>query len=41
MEMSGKIFKLSGALDDQYSKWRDILRQIFVLETGQEVSGGR
>ena len=34
MEVSGKVFRLSGTLDTQYTEWRDILRQIFVLETG-------
>lgn len=34
MEVSGTVFKLSGTLDAQYTQWRDILRQIFALETG-------
>jgi hypothetical protein len=34
MEVSGKVFRLNGTLDTQYTEWRDILRKIFVLETG-------
>ncbi|RLA48689.1 MAG: hypothetical protein DRR04_02330 [Gammaproteobacteria bacterium] len=34
MEVSGKVFRLNGTLDTQYTEWRDILQQIFVLETG-------
>ena len=34
MEVSGKVFRLDGTLDSQYAEWRDILRQIFTLETG-------
>ena len=34
LEASGKVFRLNGTLDTQYTEWRDILRQIFVLETG-------
>ena len=34
MEASGRVFRLSGTLDTQYKEWRDILRQIFILETG-------
>ena len=34
MEVSGKVFRLNGTLDSQYTEWRDILREIFVLETG-------
>ncbi len=34
MEVSGKVFRLDGTLDSQYAEWRDILRQIFALETG-------
>ena len=34
LETSGRIFRLTGTLDSQYSEWRDILRQIFALETG-------
>ena len=34
MEVSGTVVKLSGSLDAQYAEWRDVLRQIFALETG-------
>lgn len=34
LEASGKVFRLSGTLDNQYAEWRDILKQIFALETG-------
>ena len=34
MKVSGKVLRLSGTLDSQYAEWREILRQIFVLETG-------
>jgi len=34
LEASGKVFRLNGTLDNQYAEWRDILKQIFALETG-------
>jgi hypothetical protein len=34
MEASGKVFKLSGSLNSQYTEWREILQRIFALETG-------
>lgn len=34
MEVSGKVFRLNGTLDSQYTEWREILRKIFELETG-------
>ena len=34
LEASGKVFRLSGTLDHQYAEWRNILKQIFALETG-------
>ena len=34
LQTSGRIFRLTGTLDAQYSEWRQILRQIFALETG-------
>ena len=37
MEVSGRVFRLSGGLDAQYTEWRDILRSIFALETGLPV----
>lgn len=34
LEVQGKVFRLNGTLDSQYSEWRSILRSIFALETG-------
>jgi hypothetical protein len=34
LDVSGRVFRLSGSLDAQYAEWRAILRQIFALETG-------
>lgn len=34
VETSGRVFRLSGTLESQYSEWRQILRQIFALESG-------
>ena len=34
LEVKGKVFRLTGTLDAQYSEWRAILREIFALETG-------
>ncbi|MEP4485040.1 MAG: hypothetical protein ABJ013_05395 [Halioglobus sp.] len=34
MESSGKVFRLSGTLETQYTEWQSILKQIFALETG-------
>ncbi len=34
LQTSGRIFRLTGTLDTQYNEWRQILRQIFALETG-------
>tara|TARA_R110001592_G_scaffold363248_6_gene682409 strand:+ start:111620 stop:112759 length:1140 start_codon:yes stop_codon:yes gene_type:complete len=34
MEASGRVFRLSGTLNSQYTEWRGILRDIFALETG-------
>ena len=39
IEVSGKVFRLNGTLESQYSDWRGILRQIFELETGLPASG--
>ena len=40
VETSGKVFRLTGTLDSQYEEWRNILRQIFALETGLPVDTG-
>lgn len=34
LETDGRVFSLTGTLDSQYRDWRQILRQIFALETG-------
>jgi len=39
MEASGKVFRLSGTLAAQYQEWRQILRDIFALETGLPPGG--
>lgn len=40
LEASGRVFRLNGSLDSQYSEWRGILRQIFALETGLAPADG-
>lgn len=40
IEVSGRVYRLNGALDAQYSEWRQILREIFALETGLPVEPG-
>jgi len=37
MEVSGRVFRLSGGLDTQLAEWREILKSIFALETGLPV----
>jgi hypothetical protein len=39
MEIEGKVFRLNGSLEAQYSEWRSILRSIFSLETGLPLTG--
>ncbi len=34
LETSGRVFRLTGTLESQYGEWRQILREIFRLETG-------
>lgn len=34
LEISGKVFRLTGTLESQYNEWRTILGNIFSLETG-------
>jgi hypothetical protein len=38
VEASGRVFRLTGNLDDRYSDWRRILEEIFALESGGVVS---
>jgi len=40
IEVSGRVYRLNGALDAQYSEWRQILREIFALETGLPATPG-
>jgi hypothetical protein len=40
LEVKGKVFRLTGTLDSQYRDWRNILRQIFELETGLPAAPG-
>lgn len=34
VETRGRVFRLTGTLDNQYAEWQGILRDIFALETG-------
>ena len=34
LEASGSVYQLSGSLESQYAEWRDILGEIFRLESG-------
>lgn len=34
LEASGSVYRLSGSLENQYAEWRDILGEIFRLESG-------
>jgi len=36
LEVSGSVYRLNGSLENQYDEWRDILREIFTLESGLE-----
>jgi hypothetical protein len=36
LELNRQVRGLSGTLEEQYMQWRRILRELFVLETGQE-----
>jgi hypothetical protein len=38
LDLNRRVHGLSGSLEEQYSQWREILRQLFELETGQELS---
>jgi hypothetical protein len=39
LEVSGKLFRLTGTLDTQYGEWRQVLQDIFTLETGFPPTG--
>jgi len=34
VEVEGETFRLTGSAEDQYAKWREILKQIYARETG-------
>lgn len=38
LEMSGKVFRLTGTLESQYNEWRTILGSLFLLETGLPIA---
>ncbi len=38
LELNRQVHGLSGPVDEQYGQWREILRQIFELETGLEAT---
>ncbi|PLW69412.1 hypothetical protein [Pseudohalioglobus lutimaris] len=39
LETQGRVFRLTGTLDNQYAEWRGILREIFALEMGLPAAG--
>ncbi len=41
LDLNRRVHGLSGSLEEQYQQWRAILRQLFELETGQELSRAR
>ena len=34
LELNRRVHGLSGSMAEQYAQWRDILRQLFEVETG-------
>lgn len=38
LDLNRRVHGLSGSLEEQYGQWRQILRQLFELETGQALS---
>jgi hypothetical protein len=34
MEFQGKTYELTGSAEEQYRRWRELLRQIYDAETG-------
>ena len=34
MEFQGETYKLNGSTEEQYKRWRELLRQIYYTETG-------
>lgn len=39
IELQDRTVTLTGTVEDQYSQWREILRQIYLTETGQQETG--
>jgi hypothetical protein len=39
LELNRQVRGLSGDVEEQYAQWREILRQLFEVETGQNVTG--
>ena len=37
MEIEGEVLRLSGSVDGQYAKWREILRRMYATELGLPV----
>ena len=40
MEFEGKQYELTGTAEEQFTHWRELLRQIYITETGfdQDIS---
>ncbi len=36
LELNQRVYGLTGNMDDQYRQWRQILRSLFAIETGQD-----
>ena len=34
MEFEGKQYELTGSAEEQFKRWRELLRQIYITETG-------
>jgi hypothetical protein len=34
MELEGNKYELSGSVEEQYKRWRELLREIYYSETG-------
>jgi len=37
MEFEGKQYELTGSAEEQFKHWRELLRQIYITETGFEL----
>lgn len=38
MEVQGKVVELRGTTEEQYARWREILRRIYEAETGKRAA---